>query len=130
MKLGRLKRLEKNILKIKKSKIVNMPKMITTTFDELKNRYLGEIGTPSRDAYEAEVREAIQTYNIGEAIKIARKEKNMTQEQLAELMGVKKAQVSRIERGYNPTINTITKAFKALGMAVSLHCGNMKISLG
>lgn len=53
----------------------------------------------------------------------------MTQDQLAELMGVKKAQVSRIERGYNPTINTITRAFKALGIAVSLNCGNMQIAL-
>lgn len=53
------------------------------------------IGTPERDAYEEEVREAIQTYQIGEAIKLARKEKNMTQDQLAELMGVKKAQLSR-----------------------------------
>lgn len=53
----------------------------------------------------------------------------MTQDQLAELMGVKKAQVSRIERGYNPTLNTITRAFNALGMTVSLTCGNMKIAL-
>lgn len=68
---------------------------ITTTFEDLKNRHLGMIGTPERDAYEEEVREAIQTYQIGEAIKLARKEKNMTQDQLAELMGVKKAQLSR-----------------------------------
>ncbi len=106
-----------------------MAQMITATFEELKNRHLGEIGTPERDIYEAEVREAIQTYHIGEAIKAARKERNMTQSQLAELMGVKKAQVSRIERGDNPTINTITRAFNALGMAVSLTCGNMQIAL-
>ena len=107
-----------------------MAQMKVTTFEELKNRHLGVIGTPERDAYEAEVREAIQTYHIGEAIKAARKERKMTQGQLAELMGVKKAQVSRIERGYNPTLNTITRAFNALGMAVSLTCGNMHIALG
>lgn len=104
--------------------------MKTTSFEELKNRHLGEIGTPGRDAYEAEVRQAIQSYHIGEAIKAARKERNMTQDQLAELMGVKKAQVSRIERGANPTLNTITRAFHALGLAVSLTCGNMQINLG
>ena len=93
-----------------------MEKMKTTSFEELKNRHLGEIGTPGRDAYEAEVRQAIQSYHIGEAIKAARKERNMTQDQLAELMGVKKAQVSRIERGANPTLNTITRAFHALGL--------------
>lgn len=101
-----------------------------TTFEELEDKYLGKVGTPRRDAYEAEVREAIQSYHIGEAIKAARKERNMTQDQLAELMGVKKAQVSRIERGYNPTLNTITRAFNALGMAVSMTCGNMHIALG
>lgn len=106
-----------------------MAKMKTTTFKELKDRHLGKIGTPERDAYEAEVREAIQSNHIGEAIKAARKERNMTQDQLAELMGVKKAQVSRIERGHNPTITTITRAFNALGMAVSLTCGNMRIAL-
>lgn len=48
---------------------------------------------------------------------------------LAELMGVKKAQVSRIERGYNPPLKTVARAFNALGMAVSLTCGNMQINL-
>lgn len=100
-----------------------------TTFEELEDKYLGKVGTPGRDAYEAEVREAIQSYHIGEAIKAARKERNLTQGQLAELMGVKKAQVSRIERGNNPTLSTITRAFNALGMAVSLTCGNMQIAL-
>ncbi len=46
--------------------------MKVTTFEELKDRHLGKIGTPERDAYEAEVREAIQSYHIGEAIKAAR----------------------------------------------------------
>ena len=103
--------------------------MKVTTFEELQDRYIGKIGTPEREEYETEVREAIQRYHIGEAIKAARKERNMTQDQLAELMGVKKAQVSRIERGHNPTITTITRAFNALGMAVSLTCGNMRIAL-
>lgn len=106
-----------------------MAQMKYTTIEELEDRYLGKIGTPGRDAYEAEVKEAIQSYHIGEAIKAARKERNMTQDQLAELMGVKKAQVSRIERGSNPTISTVVRAFKALGMAVSLTCGNIQISL-
>lgn len=54
--------------------------MKVTTYEELKVRHLGKIGTPERDAYEAEVREAIQSYHIGEAIKAARKERNMTQQ--------------------------------------------------
>lgn len=106
-----------------------MAKMEYTTIDALENKILGSVGTPRRDAFEEAVKEELHAYHIGEAIKTARKERNMTQDQLAELMGVKKAQVSRIERGYNPTLNTITRAFNALGMTVSLTCGNMKIAL-
>lgn len=107
-----------------------MTEMTYTTFEELEDKYLGEIGTPRRDAYEADVKEAIRAYHVGEAIKKARTERNMTQDQLAELMGVKKAQVSRIERGHNPTLSTITRAFSALGIPVTLHCGDIQIALG
>lgn len=100
-----------------------------TTIETLENELLGEIGTPRRDAFEEAVAEEIRAYHIGEAIKAARKERNLTQDQLAELMGVKKAQVSRIERGMNPTLNTITRAFRALGMAVSLNWDNKSIAL-
>ncbi len=107
-----------------------MAQMKYTTIEALEDKVLGTVGTPRRDAFEAAVKEEIRAYHIGEAIKAARKERNMTQEQLAELMGVKKAQVSRIERGDNPTLSTITRAFNALGMAVTLTCGNMNIALG
>lgn len=106
-----------------------MAQMEYTTIEALENKILGAIGTSRRDAFEAAVNEEIHAYHIGEAIRAARKERNMTQEQLAELMGVKKAQVSRIERGDNPTLSTITRAFSALGMAVSLTCGDLRIAL-
>lgn len=44
--------------------------MRVTTFEELKDRHLGVIGTCERDAYEAEVREAIQTYHVNESTKV------------------------------------------------------------
>lgn len=107
-----------------------MSHMEYTTIEDLEDRLLGTVGSPRRDAFESAVIEDIRAYHIGEAIKAARKERNMTQDQLAELMGVKKAQVSRIERGNNPTLNTIIRAFNALGMAVSLTCGGKEIALG
>lgn len=103
-----------------------MNKIKLYTHDEMLNRVVGEVGTPRRDVMEAE----LQSYLIGEAIKQARKEKKLTQSQLGELMGVQRAQVSRIENGHNLTIGTISRAFKALGMTVSLNCGNMSIALG
>jgi hypothetical protein len=44
---------------------------------------------------------------IGEVIKQARKAKNLTQEQLGELMGVKRAQIPKIESGKSATFSTI-----------------------
>ncbi len=103
-----------------------MKNMKLYTHEEMLDRVVGRVGTPRRDAMESE----LQSYLIGEAIKQARKEKKLTQSQLGELMGVQRAQVSRIENGHNLTIGTIVRAFNALGMAVSLNCGNMRIALG
>ena len=58
--------------------------MKTYTFDELKDKYIGEIGTPERDEYENILKEELQAYHIGEAIKQARQAKNLTQEELGE----------------------------------------------
>lgn len=89
------------------------------------DRIVGKKGTARRDKMEAE----LQSYLIGEAIKQARKEKNLTQSQLGELMGVQRAQVSRIESGQNITVNTIVRAFRAMGVPAEFSFGGMSISL-
>jgi len=89
------------------------------------DRVIGKKGTQRRDAMEAE----LQSYLIGEAIKQARKEKNLTQEQLGKLMGVQRAQVSRIESGHNLTIGTIVRAFKAMGIPTTFSFGGVSLSL-
>ncbi len=91
------------------------------THEEMLDRVVGIKGTARRDAMEAE----LQSYLIGEAIKQARKEKNLTQEQLGELMGVKRSQVSRIERGHNLTIGTIIRAYKAMDVPAAFSFGNV-----
>ncbi|MDZ7878259.1 MAG: helix-turn-helix transcriptional regulator [Saprospiraceae bacterium] len=81
------------------------------TLDEVKNKYIGERGTDKREAYEYELRMEI----IGEMIKKARLERQMTQEDLGKLVGVQKAQISKLENNTNSaTIATIIKVFKAL----------------
>lgn len=85
------------------------------TLDEVKDELLGKLGTPDRDDFERKVQDALYAYWIGEAIKDARKRENLTQEQLGERVGVKKSQISRIERGYSVTIPTMSRVFKALG---------------
>ncbi len=93
--------------------------MKTYTFDEALDRHFGVKGTPLRDEFEAEANEAIQAYKLGEAIKKARLEQNLTQEQLGERIGVKKAQISRLERGHNISIPTMSRVFKALGVTTA-----------
>lgn len=90
---------------------------------------LGKVGTPARDAFEAKVEEELRAYHIGEAIQRARKEKHLTQEQLGELMGVQRAQVSKIESGKNLNFSTIARAFKAMGIPAKLDFGNVSLAL-
>ncbi len=95
------------------------------THEEMLDRVVGKKGSPRRDAMETE----LHSYLIGEAIKQARQEKNLTQEQLGKLMGVQRAQVSRIENGHNLTIGTIVKAFKAMGVPAAFSFGGVSLSL-
>jgi HTH-type transcriptional regulator / antitoxin HipB len=88
------------------------------SLDEITDKYIGKIGTPKRDEFENELRLDL----IGEAIKQARKERNLTQEQLGELVGVKKAQISKIENSLTDArFETIIKVFKALNAKVSFN---------
>jgi len=78
---------------------------------EMKDKYVGKKGTAAREKYEYELRMDI----LGKMIKSARQERNLTQEQLGELVGVQKAQISKLESSTNSaTIDTILKVFKAL----------------
>lgn len=94
-----------------------------TSFEEFQDKNFGKIGTPKRDAFEKKVDDAIQAYKIGEAIKLARKANNLTQEQLGERVGVQKAQISRLERGHGITFSTMTRIFKAMNIRACLDMG-------
>ncbi len=88
------------------------------SLSEMKDRYIGKIGTSERDQYEYELRMDI----LGRMIKTARKERKLTQEQLGDLIGVKKAQISKLESSANSaTIDTIIKVFRALKAEISFN---------
>ena len=81
------------------------------TLDQMKDKDLGKIGTPERDKYEFDLKMEV----LGNMIKSVRKERKLTQEQLGELIGVQKSQISKLERNTkNVTIETILKVFGAL----------------
>lgn len=81
------------------------------TLGELEDKYFGKIGTPEREQYEFELSMEI----LGEKIKQIRKEQQLTQEQLGKIIGVQKAQISKLEKGNNSaTISTVLKVFHAM----------------
>ena len=93
------------------------------TLEESKDQLIGKVGTTERDAYEEE----LKLYAIGAAIKQTRKQQNLTQEELGltqeelgRMVGVQKAQISRIENGKNLTFATVLKLFKAMNISVKL----------
>ena len=90
------------------------------TQSELEDLYIGPVGTPKRDQYEAQMEEELHAYHVGEAIKQAREAQHLTQEQLGERIGVHKAQICRLEKGKSITLNSMMRVFKALGVQASL----------
>ncbi len=86
------------------------------SFDEVVDKIIGPVGTPRRDKIEADVAQAVNAYNIGEAIKKARLEQNLTQDELGEKIGVKKAQICKLEKACDVRLSTIGRVFKALGI--------------
>ncbi len=90
--------------------------METMTHEEVLQKYIGEVGTPEREEFEANVKKEADDYFIGIAVREARKRQGLTQEQLGERMGVQKAEISKIERGKSVTLSTLVRVFQALGV--------------
>lgn len=78
---------------------------------EMLDRLVGERGSVVREHFEAELKADI----LASKIKEMRLKRKMTQEQLAELVGKDKTQISKIEQGRNLTIATIVQLVEALG---------------
>ena len=92
--------------------------MKTYSLDEVTDKFVGEKGTTNRDNFENELKIDL----IGQTIKQIRKERNLTQEQLGKLVGVKKAQISKIENSLtNARFDTILKVFKALNAKINFN---------
>jgi DNA-binding XRE family transcriptional regulator len=86
------------------------------SLDEVKDKFIGKVGDSKRDEFEFELQMDI----LGELIKAARLKNNLTQEKLGQRIGVKKAQISKLEKGStNITIGTIKKVFSALNTKIS-----------
>lgn len=93
-------------------------KFKTVSLDTMIDKHVGKRGTEKREAFENELRIDL----LGQAIRQARQERNLTQEQLGDLVGVQKAQISKIENSLkNARFGTILKVFDALGAKVNFN---------
>jgi DNA-binding XRE family transcriptional regulator len=92
--------------------------MKTYTLAEMKDTHIGKPGSPARDEYEYELRMNL----LGKMIRTARKARNLTQEELGSLVGVQKAQISKLESSLkNTSIDTILKIFGALNAEIHFN---------
>lgn len=88
------------------------------TFDQIKEEFIGQIGTKRRTQYEQE----LQLEIMGAMIRKVRLERKLTQEELGKLIGVQRAQISKLENSTtNVTMETILKVFGALKAKVNFN---------
>ena len=94
--------------------------MKTKSWDNIKDKIYGHKGTERRDELEREVK----PFKIGLLLRKAREEKQLTQEQLGEIIDKKRTYISRVENnGSNLTLKTLFDIVeKGLG-------GKVKISI-
>lgn len=97
-----------------------MTKMKFTPADHLVDEVWGKVGTPERDVMEAQLKDEVDAYFVGKAIRNARLKQNLTQEELGERIGVKRSQICKLESGKcSITLSTMGKVFRALGIATA-----------
>tara|TARA_R110002167_G_C12498191_1_gene636102 strand:+ start:457 stop:768 length:312 start_codon:yes stop_codon:yes gene_type:complete len=93
-------------------------KMDTRSWKEIKDTVYGKKGTERRDGLERD----FESFKIGLLLRNAREEKNLTQEQLGELVDKKRTYISRVENnGSNLTLKTLYEIVeKGLGGKVTI----------
>ncbi len=77
-----------------------MAQMKLIPADNMKDKLWGKRGTPEREAMEAKLKEDVNAYIVGEAIRKARLAQNLTQEQLGERIGVQRARDFKVGERY------------------------------
>jgi HTH-type transcriptional regulator/antitoxin HipB len=88
----------------------------TFSLEEITDKHIGIVGTPNRETFENELRLDL----LGETIRQARLDRKLTQEELGRLVGVQKAQISKLENSLTDVrVETILKVFKALNAKIS-----------
>lgn len=87
------------------------------TLDQFKDKHYGKVGTEKRDKLE----DAYENFRIGALLLEARLEKGLTQEQLAEKVGMTKSYISKIENNIKEVRLSTLKKIIELGLEGSLE---------
>jgi DNA-binding XRE family transcriptional regulator len=96
-------------------------KIETVSLDKMIDKHVGKLGSAKRDAFEQELKLEL----LGQTIKEARIHHKLTQEELGKLVGVQKAQISKLENNFtNARFDTVLRVFSALNAKV-----NFKVEL-
>lgn len=91
--------------------------MNCTSLDELINVEYGSKGTIERDRFDAETQE----FCVAQTLREERIRAGLTQQQLADMVGTKKAYISRVETGkQNLNLTTLFRLFECLGKRVAI----------
>lgn len=89
---------------------------VSVSFEEMKKDLLKD------SDFKNEYEKLKPRYEAIEQIIKARKEQNITQAELAKMVGTQKSNISRLESGnYNPTLDFLTKISEALGKNLSVQ---------
>lgn len=103
-----MERIKINIEKLKKE---------THSANDYLDAKYGEVGTPDREEFS---KNAIAFY-YGELIKEKRKEKHLTQEELAQQIGKNRAYIARIEQGKTDLqLSNFMQIINALGLSLKI----------
>ena len=90
---------------------------LLTSVDDIMDAKFGKAGTPERELFRREA----YAYCMGKVIQDARKSEKITQEELANRIGIGKAYISKIENGIvEPGIGTFYRIIDALGLKIEI----------
>lgn len=94
----------------------NLPPKNCRSWDDVKDDLFGIQGTASRDRFDKES----ELFRLSERLKLARKDAGLTQQELAEKVGLNKSDLSLIEKGnMNISIDKLFDLFRAVGKQIS-----------
>ena len=104
----------------KDREVKDMRQVHLTPLSAVVDEVWGEKGTPRRDAMEKQLKDEVNSYRLGAAMREARLAQKLTQDELGRRIGVQRSQICRLESGRSPmTLPVICRVFRALGIATA-----------